>query len=321
MTSGTRGGAKACRITQANVLWTSARTAEAFGFDETSRYLTPLPLYHINAQVVGLLAAIQAGGAVAIGSRLPAPRLWEAAARCRATGMSAVPALVMDLLDHPSMPPETLRYVVCSSAPLSASVRERFERRFGIPLLVSYGLSEAGCFVSYGRPDSPMGSVGQPLGCEVRIEGEEILVQGAGLFEGYDEAATGLALRDGWLHTGDRGFLDADGFLYVTGRRKDQINRGGEKISPEAIEAVLLECPDLAEVAVFGVPDDRLGEEVAAAIVPKTSVALTDDDLWDFCADRLAEFETPRHWIRIQALPRGATGKVLRRELREAWGR
>lgn len=325
MTSGTTGGVKACVLTQANLAWTSAWTVEAFGIAPGSRYLTPLPLFHINAQVIGLWAAVQGGGAVAVGARLPAAKLWEAAARSGATGMSTVPAMIHDLLELPGEPPASLAYVVCSSAPLPVAVRERFEARFGIPLLFCYGLSEAGCFVSYSRPSppSPAGSVGKPLGCEVRIVDGEVLVRGPGLFAGYagDPEATALALEAGWLRTGDVGELDDEGFLYLRGRSKDLINRGGEKIAPDAIEAVLRDCPGLLEVAVFAVPDERLGEEVAAAIVLKVGHDLSDDDLWDFCGGRLAEFETPRYWKRLEAMPRGATGKVLRRVLKETFQR
>jgi acyl-CoA synthetase (AMP-forming)/AMP-acid ligase II len=149
----------------------------------------------------------------------------------------------------------------------------------------------------------------------------EICVQGPGIFAGYDgdAAATAIALPDGWLHTGDCGHLDEAGFLVIDGRLKEMINRGGEKIAPDAIEAVLGTCPGIQEVAVFAVPDDRLGEEVAAAVVLSPGAELSDDDLWDFCQERLAEFETPKHWQRLVELPRGGTGKVLRRLLKEHW--
>ncbi len=318
LTSGTTGGIKACRISQANVCWTAATTAEAFGLGAGSRYLTPLPLYHINALVVGLLAALQAGSAVALGPRLPGAKLWEAAARVGATAISVVPAIVHDLLDSPGAPPESLEFAVCSSAPLPRAIRERFEARFGLPLRVSYGLTEAGCFVSYGQTGGPPGAVGIPRGCEVRIDAGEIAVRGPGIFGGYDgdEAATRRALRDGWLYTGDRGRFDGE-FLILEGRIKELINRGGEKVAPDAVEAVLLECPGVREAAAFAVPDERLGEEVAAAVVGTVS----DADLWEFCLDRLAEFETPKTWLHLDALPRGATGKVLRRALQEEAGR
>lgn len=323
MTSGTTGGVKACRLSHANLLATSRATVEAYELTSASRYLTPLPLFHINAQVIGLLAAIQAGGAVAVAARLPAPKLWEAALRVGATGMSAVPTLVHDLLASEGDPPASLRFVVCSSAVLPATSRERFEARFGVPILGSYGLSEAGCFVSYGRTGQPAGASGLPGGCEVRIVGGEVQVRGPGVFEGYDgdEVATAAALEGGWLHTGDRGHLDDHGFLYLEGRLKNMINRGGEKIAPEGLEGILSQCPGLAEVAVFGVPDERLGEEVAAAVVFVPGSELSDDDLWEYCASRLAEFETPKSWLRLEHLPRGGTGKVLHRELRGAWRR
>jgi long-chain acyl-CoA synthetase len=324
-TSGTSGSAKACRLTHANLLWTSARTVEAFGLDATSRYLTPLSLHHVNAQVIGVLAALQAGAAVAVAPRLPAARLWNAAARVRATGLSLVPALVHDLLIEPGGPPPSLRFAVCSSAPLPIDSHARFQAQFGLPLCMCYGMSEAACFATYTRPSvpGPAGASGVPHGCEVAIEDGEILLRGSGVFAGYDDdaAATRAVLSgDGWLRTGDEGVLDPDGFLYVRGRRKEMINRGGEKIPPAEVEAVLLACPGVAAACVFAMADERLGEEVAAAIVRANGASLGEDDLWSFCAGRLAEFETPRRFYFVDALPIGPTGKVLRRELSRRFG-
>lgn len=321
MTSGTSGGAKAVVLTQGNLVWTSAVACAAWGRGPNDRYLTPLPLHHINAQVIGLLSAMQSGGAVALGARLPAARLWEACERVGATALSLVPALVHELLARAGGPPASLRYAVCSSAALPLAARSEFEQRFGIPLLFCYGLSEAGCFVTYSQvsPASPAGSVGRAAGCEVRIaEGGEILVRGRGLMAGYDgdPAATAYALREGWLHTGDLGRLDAAGFLWVEGRLKDLINRGGEKIAPDAVEAVLRGCPGVVAVAVYGQPDDRLGEEVAAAVVVAPGSGLDEDRLDAWCAERLAEFQTPKTWRFLDELPRGPTGKVLRRLLK-----
>jgi acyl-CoA synthetase (AMP-forming)/AMP-acid ligase II len=189
-----------------------------------------------------------------------------------------------------------------------------------------YGMSEVACFATYTRPSAPgpAGSSGAPHGCEVAIEDGEILLRGAGVFAGYDddEAATRAVLPgDGWLRTGDEGVLDPEGFLYVRGRRKEMINRGGEKIPPADVEAVLLACPGVATACAFAIPDERLGEEVAAAIVRADGASLGDDDLWSFCAGRLAEFETPRRFYFVDALPIGPTGKVLRRELSRRFGR
>ena len=321
MTSGTSGGAKAVVLTQGNLVWTSAAACRAWGRGPADVYLTPLPLHHINAQVVGLLTALQGGGAVALGSRLPPAKLWAACERVGATGLSLVPALVHELLARDGAPPAGLRYAVCSSAALPAGARDAFERRFGIPLLFCYGLSEAGCFVTYSQlaPVSPPGAVGRAFGCEVQLSAEgEIRVRGRGLMRGYDQdaAATAHAIRDGWLHTGDVGRLDADGFLWVEGRLKDMINRGGEKVAPDAVEAVIRGCPGVAAVAVYGVPDERLGEEVHAAVVAAPGSGLAADALDEWCAERLAEFAAPKAWRFLDELPRGPTGKVLRRLLR-----
>ena len=335
MTSGTTGGARACVLRQRNLCWTAAQSCQALGLDRHSRYLTPLPLFHINPQVIGLLAAITAGGAVAIAPRLPAARLWQAAERCQATGISAVPAMIHDLLASDARPPDCLRYVVCSSAPLPEQDRLTFQQRTGLPLVVCYGLSEAGCYVTYGARsgDAPAQAVGQALGCEVRVvdphgvpcvpgQPGEVVARGPGIFDGYDGAteATAATLRSGWLHTGDLGQLDADGWLYIQGRLKEMINRGGEKVPPHHVEQVLRACPGVAEAAAFAMPHPRLGEEVAAAVVARPGVELTDDLLWDHCLERLAEFETPKVWFHVDALPRGGTGKVLRVELARRYG-
>ena len=335
MTSGTTGGSKACLLPQQNLCWTAEQSRLALGIDQRSRYLTPLPLFHINPQVIGLLTAMAAGGAVATGPRLPAAKLWQAARQCQASGLSTVPAMIHDLLASQEQPPRCLRFVVCSSAPLSADVRQEFERRFGLALVECYGLCEAGCYATYGSrtSPSPAGSVGKARGCEVQIVTQQgrqcapnkdgqVLVRGPGVFAGYDgdPVASAAALKNGWLHTGDLGHLDQAGQLYIRGRIKEMINRGGEKISPHDVEAVLSRFPGIAEAAVFSVPHERLGEEVAAAVVFEPNVELSDDQLWDICLEQLAEFETPREWCRLDELPRGPTGKVLRRELSQKVG-
>lgn len=314
LSSGTSGTSKLCRITHAGAVWTSRHTAVAFGHAPGTRYLTPLPLFHINAQVVGLYAAAQAGSAIALSARLPAAQLWKTAERTQATGMSSVPAILHDLLAAPEQPPPCVKYVVTSSAPLPEHVRVAFELRFRIPLLVCYGLTESTGYAAYGP--GPLGSVGAARGAELRIGDEgEVLIRGAGIFPGYLDGPD--VVHDGWLHTGDVGELK-DGFLYLRGRIKEMINRGGEKIAPAEVEAVLTQLPGVVEAGVFAVPDERLGEELAAALVVSRDV--TDEELFDWCSERLAEFRTPRRFFRLDALPKGATGKLLRRKLREACG-
>jgi acyl-CoA synthetase (AMP-forming)/AMP-acid ligase II len=329
LTSGTTGGTKACCILQRNVTATARATVQAYGIDDDSRYLTPLPLFHINANVIGVLAALTAGSVVVVGTRLPAAKLWAACARTGATALSTVPALVHDLLASDAQPPPHVRFAVCSSAALPSGTRERFAQRFGIPLLFSYGLSEAGCFVSYGQREAPVGSVGQPIGSTVRIVDDddhdvprgvrgEVLVQGPGVFAGYDADAdaTARTFSDGWLRTGDVGSLDDDGWLFLHGRKKELINQGGEKISPDEVEDVLRTLAGVREVSVFARAHPRLGEQVAAAVVVDENAP--DDDTWlDACVGRLAHHQMPRTFFRVTSLPRGPTGKVLRRVLQQ----
>ncbi len=314
LSSGTSGTSKLCRITHAGAVWTSRHTAQAFGHRPGTRYLTPLPLFHINAQVIGLYAAAQAGSAIGLSARLPAAQLWAAVERTQASGLSSVPAILHDLLQAPGAPPPCLKYVVTSSALLADHVRTAFEQRFGVPLRVCYGLTECTGYAAYGP--GPVGSVGAPLGAELRIGDEgEVLVKGPGVFAGYLDGPP--VVHDGWLHTGDVGEL-RDGHLYLRGRIKEMINRGGEKIAPAEIEAVLTQLEGVVEAGVFAVPDERLGEELAAALVLSRDVS--DDALFEHCSQALAEFRTPRKFFRLKELPKGPTGKLLRRKLREACG-
>ncbi|MBL8953970.1 MAG: AMP-binding protein [Myxococcaceae bacterium] len=314
LSSGTSGTSKLCRITHEGAVWTSRHTAEAFGHAPGTRYLTPLPLFHINAQVIGLYAAAQAGSAIALSARMPAAQLWAAVERTQASGLSAVPAILHDLLQSPEPPPPCLKYVVTSSALLADHVRTTFEQRFNVPLRVCYGLTECTGYAAYGP--GPLGSVGAARGAELRIGDEgEVLVKGRGVFPGYLDGPP--VVHDGWLHTGDVGEL-RDGHLYLRGRIKEMINRGGEKIAPAEIEAVLTQLDGVLEAGVFAVPDERLGEELAAALVLSRDVS--DDALFDHCAQALAEFRTPRKFYRLGELPKGPTGKLLRRKLREVCG-
>ena len=317
-TSGTTGQSRACCITHRGALHSAQATATAFGRTAATRYLTPLPLFHTNAQVVGLLTAVLTGGALIVGPRLTAERLWAAVERTHAEGLSLVPAMVHDLvqLDRPA--PACLRYAVTSSAAMPAGLHRAFQRCTGIPLCSSYGLSEASGLVTFGYAGQPEGSVGKPAGCELRLSSEgEVLLRGPVLFQGYehDESATARTLRDGWLHTGDLGRLDDAGNLTLQGRLKDLINRGGEKVAPLDVEAALLRHPAVREVCAFGVPDARLGEKVAVAVVFAQGQRVSAEVLRETCVELLADHQLPELWWEVDSLPRGPTQKVLRREL------
>lgn len=324
MTSGTTGSSKACRLTQHNLAWAGELAAREFGLGPDSRYLTPLPLFHINPYVVALLPAMAVGSAVALGGRLPGAKLAEAAVRVGATGLSLVPALAADVVSAGAKLPASLRFAVSSSAPLSPELLEKFERFSGTQVRQCYGLSESSGFVAFGSlsPRQPNGSVG-PIssGWELRLSAEgEVCVRSAGVFGGYegDAAATASTIRDGFLHTGDVGRLDEHGNLWLKGRLKEMVNRGGEKVAPLDVEAALRQHPAVAEVAVFAIPDERLGERVAAAVVWRGPEAFDEDALVALAQKTLPETHVPETWVTLDSLPRGPTGKVLRRVLADA---
>lgn len=218
---------------------------------------------------------------------------------------------------------QSLALPVCGGEALPSSHREAYRQRFGRDLLEGYGLTETSAMVSVNLPqENKPGTVGKPLpGVQVRIADEdgEVQVVGPGVMKGYynrpeEDAASFTA--DGWFRTGDLGTLDAEGYLRITGRLKELIIRGGEKVMPREVEEILSQCPGVLEAAVIGEPDGDRGEAVAAFIVP-TDQTLTQDALREFCRGHLAEFKIPRRFTIARDLPRGTTGKVLKRALRE----
>jgi acyl-CoA synthetase (AMP-forming)/AMP-acid ligase II len=213
-----------------------------------------------------------------------------------------------------------LRQAVTGAAPIAPSILEFFYA-CGVPVMEGYGMTETASVASVNTPDAfRLGSVGRPLpGVQVRIADEgEILIQGPNIFKGYyrDGDATRATLVDGWLHTGDLGRLDAEGYLHLAGRRGDRIIRGGENVYPLEVENVLTEHPAVADAVVVGVPDQRLGETVKAYVVPVDAAAPPDPDaLRAFARERLAGFKVPAFWEFTDSLPRNANGKVLRAQL------
>ena len=230
----------------------------------------------------------------------------------------------------------SLRYIICGAAPLSRELLEAFEDRFDIRILEGYGLTESTCVSSlnpYYGVRKP-GSIGLPVrGQQLQIvapdgsavnDGElgEIVVKGPNVMAGYlhNEEATAATVRDGWLHTGDVGYVDADGYVFIVDRAKDMIIRGGENIYPREIEEVLYTHAGVLECAVIGVPHEVRGEEVLAVVAPKPGAQLDGDDLQAYAAERLAAFKVPRRFEIRPELPKNATGKISKPPLREEFG-
>jgi long-chain acyl-CoA synthetase len=243
--------------------------------------------------------------------------------------------LQMLLATYPEGVPENLRtsqlrFAMCGSAPVPAEVLKSFEETFHCLAIEGYGLSESTCRSTFNPPDERRrtGSCGMPIGNEMRVfdeeerevaDGElgEIVLRGENILKGYykNEEATARAFRGGWFHTGDIGYRDADGFFYIVDRKSDMIIRGGENIYPREIDEVLYAHPAVASAAVIGVPDKLYGEEVAAFIVLKDGMEASEDEFLEFCRERLADYKCPKSVHFIRDIPKGPTGKLLKREL------
>jgi oxalate---CoA ligase len=329
-TSGTTGRPKCVPLTHANVLWSSRNIAAHYKLTSADCSLVVLPFFHGHGLIGAALSTLASGGAVIVPPRFSASDFWKLFREHRATWYSAVPTIHQVLLeraDGDGAPHSGPRFIRSCSAPLAPTILTKMETRFGAPVLEAYGMTEAAHQVA-SNPLPPLphkpGTVG--LGTEVSIIDEngrhldrtcsgEVVVRGPNVMRGYrnNPEANAAAFADGWFRTGDIGAVDNDGYLALTGRIKELINRGGEKISPEEVEAVLLEHPAVAQAAVFGVPDPKYGEEVSAAVVLRKVVST--QQLKTYSSERLANFKVPKLIYMVSALPRNAMGKVLRSDL------
>ncbi|MBO0689839.1 MAG: AMP-binding protein, partial [Candidatus Dormibacteraeota bacterium] len=334
-TSGTTGRSRAVLLTRANLLACATEVVRAHALEARDRVLSPLPLAHVNAPVISLLATVLSGGDVVLLPRFEPRLFWRVAVTEGATWANLVPPL-LSLLDgrRDAARPTSLRFLRSASAPLTPALMEAVEGAFGVPVVESYGISEASSQVTANDvPPGPRrpGWVGTPRGVEVRVVGPEgaalapdevgeVVVRGPTVMRGYlgDPEATSAALRGGWLHTGDLGALSEEGALRIAGRSKELINRGGEKIAPRLVEDVLLAHPAVLDAAVVGVPDPVYGEEIKALVVPAGERGSVPADVQRYAAAQLAVHARPRLWEAVDQIPRNAAGKVWRAHL---WSR
>jgi long-chain acyl-CoA synthetase len=333
-TSGTTGKPKGAMLTHGNFLANAWMLAEPLPLGRGDRMGMVLPLFHVNAQVVTTVVPMLIGGRVAMWDRFSASTFWSTVADFEPVTFSAVPTMLAALLHAPGADDaevNTLRFVICGAAPLSPALFRRFEAKFGLKVLEGYGLTEGTCCSTLNPFLGPrkIGSIGIPTrGQEVVVLGEsgaeaaddevgEVCVRGPNVMQGYFHRpdATAEALRDGWLYTGDVGYRDADGFLFLVDRRKDMIIRGGENIYPREIEDVLLEHPMVQGAAVVGRPDEVRGEEVHAVLVLAPGADL--GDIERHCRASLAAFKVPSTWEVVGELPKTSTGKIDKKPLRE----
>jgi long-chain acyl-CoA synthetase len=341
-TSGTTGRPKGCLLTHGNLLANARQIVEWLGFTEDDRLLTVMPLFHMNAVSVTTASALYAGGSTVVSPRFSASRHWQMVSDYGVTSFGSVATMLSMLLaNYPGGVPEglsteRLRFAMCGSAPVPAEVMRRFEETFGCLVVEGYGLSESTCRSTFNPPDTRRrpGSCGMPIGNEMRVvdeedrelpdgEAGEIVMRGENVFKGYfrNDEATARAFRGGWFHTGDVGYRDAEGFFHIIDRKSDMIIRGGENIYPREIDELLYRHPAVAEAAAFGVPDALYGEEVAAFVVLKEGREASGEEVAAYCRERLADFKCPKTVRVVHTLPKGPTGKVLKRELQALWRR
>jgi acyl-CoA synthetase (AMP-forming)/AMP-acid ligase II/acyl carrier protein len=300
-----------------------------------------MPLFHIHGLVAAVLSSLAAGGSVCCTPGFNALRFFAWLDDATPTWYTAVPtmhqAIAAKAAAHRDVIAEApLRFVRSSSASLPPSVLTSLEETFHAPVVEAYGMTEAAHqMASNPLPPRPRraGSVGLAAGPEIAIMDEsgtllppdaigEVVVRGPNVTRGYENnpSANGAAFTDGWFRTGDQGTLDTQGYLYLTGRLKEIINRGGEKISPREVDDVLMDHPDVAQAVTFAIPSARLGEDVGAAVVLREGARAREADLRDFAATRLAEFKVPRIIRLVEEIPKGPTGKLQRIGLAERLG-
>jgi len=333
-TSGSTGRPKRVPILHGNMAASTHNIKEHYSLTPQDVSLCVMPLFHVHGLVASTLSTLLSGGTVVVPNKFSPLSFWRTVRDTGATWYSAVPTIHNLLLaragDNRPAGAEGLRFIRSCSASLPPEMMERMERVFGVPVLEAYGMTEASHqMASNPQPPSARkaGSVGPGTGVKIGImdeagnllpQGErgEVVIQGPNVVPGYENnpEANEKSFVKGWFRTGDQGFLDEDGYLTLTGRLKEMINRGGEKIGPREIDEVLLSHPDVAEAVAFGVPHPGWGEEVAAAIVLKegTDAAAGEASVMAFCKERLADFKCPKKIYVTSAIPRTATGKIQR---------
>jgi acyl-CoA synthetase (AMP-forming)/AMP-acid ligase II/thioesterase domain-containing protein len=333
-TSGTESRPKFVPVSHRIAFHGAVAIVRSVGLGPEDRCLSFNPLFHSLGLLSGLLGPLSAGGSVACLPGFQAAHFANHLRDLQPTWFSAVPAVLQVIAEHAveyreAVRDSRIRVIRSAGAALPASVVEPLRQLFGVPLLEVYGMSEAPCIAGdvFHGPERKPGSVGRPLQTRdsIRVVDEvgtnlpsgragEVVVRGPWVISGYfrNEAATASAFQDGWFYTGDVGYFDGDGFLFLTGRGKEFINRGGEKISPVEVDEVLLSHPSVAEAITFAIPDAALGEEIAAAIVLRPNSPLSAAALQEFAATHIAAHKVPRRIVFVSQLPKGPSGKLNR---------
>lgn len=327
-TSGTTGTPKGAELTHANLRRNVATVVDMLGLTADDVILGALPLFHAFGQTAGLNAAVAAGGCLTLIPRFEPAKALAIIERDRVTVFEGVPTMFAAML-HADQRGDTasLRLCISGGAAMPVEVMRGFEEAFQTMVLEGYGLSETSPVASFNHPDRERkpGSIGTPVaGVEMRLVGAgddgvgEIAIRGHNVMKGYwnrPDATAEAIDADGWFHTGDLARVDDDGYFFIVDRSKDMIIRGGYNVYPREIEEVLYEHPAVREAAVVGVPDDLLGEEVGAAVALRPGAEADSAAIRDFVKDRLAGYKYPRKVWFVDELPKGPTGKILKREI------
>jgi long-chain acyl-CoA synthetase len=334
-TSGTTGTPKGAELTHANLLENCTVTARTLvEVSEQDVVLGALPLFHSFGQTCGLNAAVGAGACLTLIPRFDPVKALEIIQRDAVTVLEGVPTMyhaMLNAANKDEADTSSLRVCVSGGSAMPVEVMKAFERQFDCVVLEGYGLSETSPVASFNHPDRERkaGSIGTPIaGVEMKAVDEddnevaqgdvgEIVIRGHNVMKGYWNRAdaTEEVMRGGWFHSGDMATVDEDGYFFIVDRKKDMIIRGGYNVYPREIEEVLYEHPAVSEAAVIGVADDSLGEEVAAVVVLKEGAEASEDEIRAFAKERVAAYKYPRKVWFSEGLPKGPTGKILKREI------
>lgn len=335
-TSGTTGKPKGVMLDHHNLAAMCEMALDAVGLSERDHSLLILPLFHVNGIVVSVLSPLLAGGHTTIAGRFDPATFFNVVERARPTYFSAVPAIYAMLTALPEdVRPDTssLRVAICGAAPMPPELIERFETRYDVPIVEGYGLSEGTCASTINPIDGVRkpGTVGLPMpGQEVAIvdsqgnpvprgDTGEVVLRGPNLMRGYLNRpdATAETIVDGWLHTGDVGKFDEDGYLVLVDRIKDMIIRGGENIYPKEIESVLYSHDAVLEAAVVGAPHDVMGEVPLAFVTLRPDAAVSEAELLELCRAELSRYKVPAEIVLLDSLPKNPVGKIDKPSLRQ----
>ncbi|WP_233382831.1 acyl--CoA ligase [Methylobacterium sp. C25] len=341
-TSGTTSRPKIVPLKQSNVCASARNIRTALAFTPEDRGLNIMPLFHIHGLIAGVLAPLSAGGQVCCSPGFNALKFFGWMEEVKPTWYTGVPTMHQAILGRAARNREIiestpLRFIRSSSSSLPPQVLRELEETFSAPVVEAYGMTEASHQMASNplppKPNRP-GSVGLAAGPEIAVvdhDGEplaagetgEIVIRGDNVMSGYennDKANAGAFTKQGWFRTGDQGVLCPEGYLTITGRLKEIINRGGEKISPREVDEILMDHPAVSQCVTFAVPHDKLGEDVCAAIVLREGASALEKEIRSFASERLAAFKVPAKIVILDEIPKGATGKLQRIGLAEKLG-